>query len=310
MSRKFQYVSLDRIIAKLYRDLGLEEISETDIVEWAGEALEGIGAINLYEEVVTFAEVKNHKLDIPCGLYSIIQMARYNESNTDLPTLQTGLVESISTYDPDVFDCSTLLLPTEPTYYSPSFDLKGEYDGWSNSTFYRKFTPIRLSTHTFFKTVGTGTEIYDSFGTDEYNIVQDQIRFSFKEGLIALAYHRTMTDKETGYPLIPDDYAITTAITMYITMKYMGRLWYLGREGYADKFQKAEQDWHWYCKQAGNVLLAPFGEDEFQNILEGRKQMIPRHNKYYGFFGNLGRNQDAGWTRGNLYGGTHITNRR
>jgi len=310
MAKELQWVPIDRVISKLYRDLGLEEISETDIVEWSGEALEAIGVINLYEEAVTFAEVKNHKVEIPCGLHSVIQIARDNSTCNDIQVIKKELVESISTYDPKVFDCSTFMLPIEQTYYKPNFDLKGEYDGWSNSTFYKRYSPIRKSTHTFFNTIGSGSEIYDSFGNDEYNIIQDQIRFSFKEGIVAIAYHRTMTDSDTGYPLIPDDYSVTTAITMYVTMKYMGRLWYLGREGYADKFQKAEQDWHWYCKQAGNTLMAPYGEDDFQNILEGRKQMIPRHNKYYGFFGNLGRNQDQGWTRGNLHGGTHLTNRR
>ena len=48
MGRSLQYTTLDRILSKLYRDLGLEEISETDVVEWAGEALEAIGAVTLY----------------------------------------------------------------------------------------------------------------------------------------------------------------------------------------------------------------------------------------------------------------------
>ena len=63
MGRHLQYTTLDRIIAKLYRDLGLEEISETDIVEWSGEALEAIGAITLYEEAVAFIEIENHQAD-------------------------------------------------------------------------------------------------------------------------------------------------------------------------------------------------------------------------------------------------------
>lgn len=65
---------------------------------------------------------------------------------------------------------------------------------------------------------------------DEYTLVGDKIRTSFKEGSIAISYYRQKVDEETGYPLIPDDYSIITAITMYITMKYMGRLWYMGRK--------------------------------------------------------------------------------
>ena len=103
------------------------------------------------------------------------------------------------------------------------------------------------------------------------------------------------TDEKTGYPLIPDDYSIITAITMYITMKYMGRLWYMGREGYADKYQKSEQDWQWYCKQAGNKQMMPHGVDQFQNFTESRNQLLPSKNRYYGFFGKLGREGNTGW---------------
>ena len=38
MGRKVQYTTLDRILSKLYRDLGVEEINETDAEERAGEA--------------------------------------------------------------------------------------------------------------------------------------------------------------------------------------------------------------------------------------------------------------------------------
>ena len=67
MGRHLQYVSADRIIAKLYRDLGLEELNETDIIEQIGEALEAIGAITLYEEAVAFIEIENHQADLPNG---------------------------------------------------------------------------------------------------------------------------------------------------------------------------------------------------------------------------------------------------
>jgi hypothetical protein len=317
MSRKFQYVPLDRIISKLYRDLGLEEISETDIIEWTSEALEGIGAIALYEEAITFSIVQNHQCGIPCGLHSILQIARdvSPPKNCDIKAVYNEFIGAIPPQPDtsDIFDCSTFMLPKEEDYYRPFYDLQEEFSGGGVKPRIPKFIPIRLTNHTFFNTVVLPEDLnlYNSSGNNEYNIVQDKLIFSFKEGIVAIAYHRPMIDKETGYPLIPDDYSITTAITMYITMKYMARLWYLGREGYADKFQKAEQDWHWYCKQAGNALLAPFGEDEFENILQGRKQMIPKgSSSYYGFFGNLGKDTTVGWSRGVGQGGNHLTNRR
>ena len=79
MGRELQYTTLDRVLSKIYRDLGVEEISETDVVEWSGEALEFIGAITLYEEAVAFIEIENHQADLPNGLHSIIQVARNNK---------------------------------------------------------------------------------------------------------------------------------------------------------------------------------------------------------------------------------------
>jgi hypothetical protein len=297
MGKKFQYTTLDRILAKLYRDLGLEDISETDVIEWTGEALEAIGAITLYEEAIACVEVKNHQADLPIGLHSIIQIAKNNrwsptEENNICPQDFIEEVEEETITCPVVLDCKGApLLGVEITYYRPYFDLQYEYYGWSNSSYYKEnYTPVKLSNHTFFNTLVCAEDmnLYQSC-VDEYTIAEDTAKFSFKEGSVVIAYHRQKTDPATGYPMIPDDYSVITAITMYITMKYMSRLWYLGREGYSDKVQKAESDWHWYCKQAGNNLMIPYGIDEHQKMLEGRNNLIPNHNKYYGYFGKPSR---------------------
>lgn len=319
MGRKFQYTTLDRIISKLYRDLGLEEISETDIIEWSGEALEAIGAISLYEEAVAFSEVSGHQTDLPNGLHSIIQIARNNEFNKEKENLCPADIltdgatedlecntkkgcstapEGLSDY-PVPLDCNgSPITDYEVAYYRPYFDLQYEYYGWSNSRVCQeKYTPVRLANHSFFNSIvcEEDPELYHSC-IDEYTIVDNKLRFSFKEGSVAIAYYRQKIDPETGYPMIPDDISVTTAITYYITWKYMARMWYMGREGYGDKMQVAQQQWHWYCGQAGNKMMQLFGEDEHQNFLDDRHQMIPRHNRYYGFFGKLGRPEYKGWT--------------
>lgn len=306
MGRQFQYTTLDRVISKLYRDLGLEEVSEVDIIEWSGEALEAIGAITLYEEAVCFVEVKNHQADLPNGLHSIIQVARNNryEAEDAEPVCPFDAVSEVATEETDTtmypvpLDCNgTPITDYEVAYYRPYFDLQWEYSGWRGSNLYeKKYTPVRLANHSFFSTLvcQEDDELYASC-IDEYTIVDNKIRFSFKDGSVAIAYNRQKLDPETGYPMIPDDVSVITAITYYITWKYMARLWYMGREGYADKMQVAEDRWHWYCKQAGNKALQLFGVDEHQNFLEERNQMIPRLNRYYGFFGKLGRKEYTGF---------------
>lgn len=327
MGRKYQFTTLERVLSKLYRDLGLEEISETDVVEWTGEALEAIGAITLYEEAVAFLEIDNHQADIPNGLHSIIQIARNNRwekkeknlcpaniildcsteemEDSDSESSPCGCTDTDLVYQDFVpLDCDGKIIGDyEVAYYRPYFDLQYEYHLWGNSHYYKEhYTPVRLANHSFFNTIVCKEEDpsnkvynYPSNGQDEYTIVGDKIRTSFKEGSIAIAYYRQKLDEETGYPMIPDDVSVINAITYYITWKYMSRLWYMGREGYTDKMQESERQWIWYCRQAGNKALMLHGVDEFQNFTESRNQLLPTKNRYYGFFGKLGREGYTGF---------------
>lgn len=330
MGKQFQYTSLDRVLSKIYRDLGLEEVSETDIVEWSGEALSAIGAPGLYEDAVAFIEVNNHYASLPSGIVNIYQVARNNNfTKKDCCLCPINIKEDNITDSLPVYNCgegrfpenlapgtdlkNTPLHPqdlvpldkngspifdVELAYYRPYFDLQYEYHGWQNSRYYSKnYTPVRLANHSFFGAIVSQEheELYyqdKDYRFDEYTIADDRLKLSFKEGSVAVSYSRQKVDEETGYPMIPDDYSVITAITMYITMKYMARMWYSGREGYGDKYQKAEQDWHWYCKQAGNIIDMPYSIDDYQNILEERQHLIPRIDRYYGFFGKLGRKEN------------------
>lgn len=290
-----EYVSIDRIFAKLYRDLPLDNISEEDVIEWTGEALEFIGAVSLYEEAVAFIEVKNHQCEIPKGLHSIIQIAKNNDRNIrDDRFCPKEVIEELDPTVPEgpmipvAIDCQGMPENAyDVAYYRPYFDFRYEYAGWSNSRHYQRYTPVRLSNNVFFNDL-VCREQGVCYGSDEYTIIQKQyLRFSFKEGIVAVAYTRQMLDEETGYPMIPDQVSAITAITKYVTLRLMERLFYAGKEGSASKVQKAEADWHHYCGQARSYAMMPKGVDEYQNLLDQRSYMLPDHNKYYGFFGNL-----------------------
>lgn len=324
MARNLTYTSVDRILSKIYRDLGIEEIDESQVIEWTGEALEHIGAISLYEEAIAYLEINNYQAELPRGLHSIIQVARNNKwekteekicpanvildcplnevNDCNLPIQEEKLLNEESKCDmediPIILDCNGKLIGDyEVAYYRPYFDLQYWYRDWRCSRLYKNdFTPIRLANHTLFGTlveqedesVYSQTRHYQ----DEYDIIENIIRTSFKEGGIVISYNRQKLDPTTGYPMIPDDISVIQAITYYITWKYMQRMWYMGREGYGDKMQYAEKQWIWYCKQAGTKFMMLFGVDQHQNFTESRFQKIPNHNRYYGFFGNLGRKQN------------------
>lgn len=325
---QIKYTSVDRIFSKLIRDLGVADtINESDIIEWAGEALEAIGAVSAYEEAVAFIEVKNHQCKLPSGLHSIIQVARNrNYTPEDKSCVcPSKIVEEIEDEcgcgtcgggcgckgkDYVLLDCNGMpLVDHEIAYYRPYFDLQYEYYGWCNSKCHRNnYTPVRLSNHTFFNNIvcqEDDNKIYQNC-SDEYTIVRGELlRFSFQEGSIALSYLRQAVD-DKGYPMIPDHYSYVTAITKYITMKIMERDFYAGREGSQMRLQKADQDWQWYCGQAGNYAMMPKGIDQWQNIMEQRNYIIPRTQNYYSFFGKMSRPENRQWNdpdRRNYYRG-------
>lgn len=295
------YTSIDTIFAKVQRDLGIDNFNESDFIEWAGEALEGIGAVPAYEKTVCFKTVAQYQCDIPTWTHQIIQIARDNtySSTTELAEYCTTTSESSEeeseSGSPIPVDCNGMpITDYDLAYYRPYFDLQYEYYGWMNHERYKRdYSPVRLSNHTFFNTLvcdnitdQDSNQLYDNV-QDEYNIVNgDTLRFSFQDGLVAIAYYRQKID-DNGHPMIPDDYSYKTAVTKYIAMKIAEREFFNNVQGAQGKLQKLEADWHWYAGQASSKAMMPKGIDGYQDILEQRDYLLPPKDRYYGFFGKL-----------------------
>ena len=314
MRQKTQYTSMETIFSKFYRDLRGTDISESDLVEWTAEALGFMKIVEIQEEALAFIEVKDYVAEIPCGFQAVIQIARNNRWNSfdkeNTGTCPSNFEEYISEdttvvnpldynpLSPNVFvDCQgSIIGDHEVAYYRPYFDLQYEYYGWINSNLYKdRFTPVRLANHSFMGSLvarESNRDIYTNV-EDEYTIAGGfpniHIRTSFKEGEIALAYLRSVTDLETGYPVIPDEIEFITAITYYIKWKMAERLRWSGREGFNLEAQDAEQKWMKYMRMALNKMKMPKGIDQHQNMLEQTFYLIPNHRKYYGFFGKIDR---------------------
>lgn len=309
-----KYVPLDRILSKLYRDMGFTEIPEVDVIEWCGEALDHIGMVTMYEKIVSIANVKNHSCELPIGL-QYIEYVAYNTGNK----LDTEELRNAIEAD-EVRSNNVPLSNADLSGYSPTTEEDSQYqyvranrvveeegtDIVGDSVSYRnifypfiniglnyysyirqQFIPLRLANHSLFGSLVLYEDTNMMFGLDQYSVVNNMLRFSFKDGQILISYYRQPLDNKTGYPMIPDHVSVIQAVTSYVVYKYMQRAWYLGRQGYDAKMQKAEQDWHWYCKQAKAVLIMPKGVAGHQALLEQENLKLPRMNRFYGFFGNL-----------------------
>ena len=312
MNQRFQYVTVDTILSKYLRDFRGNELNEDEAIEWIGEALGHMKMTSNSEEAIAFLEVKNYQAALPNGLQHIIQVARNNawtaseEANCtpevlleELVTPSTTECDTCGGYDSSLVavDChGDPIADQELAYYRPYFDLQYEYLGWVHSKLHQsKFTPVRLANHTFFNSLvcqTPDTEGLYSTNTvvhEEYTVVQDQLRFSFKDGFVALAYLRSKVDPETGYPMVPDDESAKAAITYYLGWKVKEREAWNHREGAMQLAQVAEARWLKYVKQFKNKAKMPWGTDEYQNLMEQSNYLIPNQKRYYGFFGKLGR---------------------
>lgn len=298
-----KFTTIDRILAKIHTNVGGEELNETDIITWAGEALDFLKVVKAREEVVTFLEVRNYTARLPRGLIAISQIAKDNhwQQGDDLVNLAEEVEEESDTEDCEsckngfvAVDCDGYPLDeNDISYPGASYNFRHSYLNWVGSPFYkRRFSPVKLSNHTFFKMSVCKEKDFNEMYIDvedEYTIIgtiNQSLKFSFNEGAVALAYIRTPIDDETGYPLIPDEISCLTAIEYYIKWKLAEKMVWSGREGFVGLVQDSEQKWLKYIRQAKAELKMPQSLDEYQNLLENTHQLLPRENRYYNYFGN------------------------
>lgn len=74
------YTSVKTILAKLYRDLGINsEINENNTIEWVNEALLKIGAYAQFNEISKCLELKDGKACLPNGFYRLVDIMYDNQ---------------------------------------------------------------------------------------------------------------------------------------------------------------------------------------------------------------------------------------
>lgn len=303
------YTSVNSVLAKVNRNLRGTDINESDAIEWIGEASEFMKVYGSQEEAVAFLEVKDYHAEIPRGFQMVLQIARHNTwKPEDDKCKPKQVIEELCGIDQSgcdacgnpvntlITDCHGHILGAYDTdHYIPSYDIRWGFYPWINSVNYRRdFTPVRLADHTLFNTLVCKEKNQNMYygNEDSYTIVgttEKRLRFSFREGYIAISYLRAAIDDETGYPLIPDNISYIMACVQYVKWQIASWLSWNGRQGFSAEADKAEAKWNHYCKQATNYLKMPKSLDDYQDLLEQTHQLVPNHKKYYKFFGKIKR---------------------
>ena len=299
-------ISLERVFSGIYRDAKpAMELSEADLVEWAGEALEFIGAYPQFEEAVESLEIQQYKALIPCGLHKILQIGLkvtpgspkgcpiYVDKFGNEPECEEHPNDPCAC--PPAKDCNDSgVVYAEGACTDKSTialaELWTEYYGnpfLTTNAYHNEWIPIRLATGSFRDADmhTSGCANLKSHSKMTYKIDHPYLKTNFKEGHICIAFIRQPLD-DKGWPMIPDTVQYVEAIKRYLIYKIKYSEFLQGVIN-PNIYAKIEQDWHWYCRQARNVELMPSTIDEMQNLKNSWKRLIPQEKRYYGFFGNL-----------------------
>lgn len=110
------------------------------------------------------------------------------------------------------------------------------------------------------------------------------INTNFRRGHITMSYLAIPTDEE-GFPEIPDNTQFREACYRYIVWKLNYPKYLSGtlpQSIYADM----EDQWRWYCGQAGAKAMMP-NLDQMEGIKRAMTTLVPNLNKYQNSFRNL-----------------------
>lgn len=299
----YKTVSIKRVISKVFTDLDLQEGTHriSDMIEWAGEALEKIGAFPSFinkvcgKDGLPLLTVSNYQSRLPSDFYRLIQVSfAYNENGPFYPmryatgSFDFGNVMTSSTVgnSEDVQHPESALVSLAMDLYNLSYSealakLNSEPNTRSLiNSLVSQYINLRSSD-------GYGDNMNQ---TDDitYTIVNSYIKTNKASGYLMVAYQAIPTDNE-GYPLIPDDASFMEAIYWYIVMKLLYPQWKQGSIRDA-VYYDARRSWNYYCKQAyGNALMP--NKDQLESIKNTWLRLIPEIDEHSSGFSTLGQQQ-------------------
>ena len=300
----YKNTSVKRVIAKVFTDLDLQEGEHrvSDMIEWAGEALEKIGAFPSFVNKVTGKDgspllaVENYQTKLPCDFHRMIQLSfstselgpfypvRYatgsfdhgsilNSDNTyagnaDTDAPETSLTTlAMSLYDLD-YEAAVAKLAAEPDTRSQLNSIIRQMEGSGRSL--------------------SGDDVFNETLDYTYVIKPGYIKMNASTGYIMMAYQAIPVDDD-GYPLVPDDASFLEAIYWYISMKLMYPQWKQGSVRDA-VYYDARRSWNYYCKQAYGNALAP-NKDQLESIKNTWNRLVPELKEWNSGFSAAGQRQ-------------------
>jgi hypothetical protein len=272
----------------------------SDMIEWAGEALEKIGAFPSFTNKVTgkdnlpLLQVENYATKLPNDFYNLIQASfstnqqgpyypmRYGTGNFDSgdPTVADTNDDTVTSDIANNSDLTIFAMTLYDLDYADALaKINNEPDTRSKLT-----SLLNMKTPTL---PGVNNPMATTRDIT-YVITPGYIKMNVESGWIMLAYQAIPTDSK-GWPLIPDDPSFIEAIYWYIVMKLYYPQWVSGTVRDA-VYYDARRSWSYFSKQAyGNGLMP--NTDQLESIKNSWLRLIPEINEHMSGFSSLGQEQ-------------------
>jgi hypothetical protein len=292
----YNLTSVKRVIAKVFSDLDLKEGDHrvSDMIEWAGEALEKIGGFPTFENKVLGKDgyplltISNYQAKLPCDFHSLIQIGystvttgpfypmRYATGSFDYGS---ELTSNTTTYAVGEYEVVTLCM----TLYSLSYaDALAKINNEPSTRALLESLLQPNSTYTVDGGTSTTTDL-------TYLIKSGYVKTNVSDGYLMVAYQAIPTDDQ-GYPLIPDDPGVMEALYWYINMKMLYPEWRAGQVRDA-VYTDAKRSWNFYCKQSYGNIMMPNGADQLETIKNTWHRLSQEFNEHDSFFSAMGQEQ-------------------
>jgi hypothetical protein len=296
----YKLTSVERVISKVFTDLDLKEGDHriSDMVEYAGEALEKIGAFPSFTNKVTgrddvpILQIVNYQSQLPPDFHSVIQVSfsptidgpyypmRYGTGSFDY-----GKVTNETSAIPTTYGDSDLVVLAMSLY---SMDYVEALNKINNEPLTKANLSAMLAQMVSKSNTSSTSTVDPPVVGYTYLITSNYIKTNVESGFIMMAYQAIPTDSK-GYPMIPDDSSFIDAIYWYITMKLYYPKWVAGQIR-DSVYYDARRSWNYYCKQAyGNALMP--NVDLMESIKNSWNRLVPELNEHATGFSTLGQEQ-------------------
>lgn len=248
---------------KFYSSTGIQnEISDDDFRLWIAECYLILGLPAMFKKKIIGHkqdpryDYKHYKVPLPCDFYKLVP------SGISLDGHSVRWSENSFHYLMDG-DCCGL------------DELNSGGTEIFIDQFKTEFSPQALKP-------GHLDSIYEDVTFDIYD---NEITFSKKEGKVCLAYWAYMLDDES-YLMVPDDAKLLRALTDYVIWKNDYILW--RQQTISDKmYQESRDNKNWSLSSAANNIKLP-DIDQLEVLKNSVIRLLPLANSYTHFFRNLG----------------------